>query len=366
MEQAAKGLRPADKVLDSVRGALELAGMEGHIPSVREYLEAFPKLAREQSERNRRRSFKVFLEFLGADADKRLDKINHTRCRDFVRWALGQVSRKTVQQYYTYVSGAFKRAVEVDDLLNKNPMAGVSVATEAASVIPEKGEDKQKREPFTCEEVIYLMSRLPEPWCSMVAVCVYTGGLRISDVCLMRWDSINWKDGLIHLIEQKTRKERIQPIIPALRRVLERLKQQPDAHDEYVFPDMAVYFNTGAGGRVSTMFTDLLRAHGLIKVTFAKKEGRRHTIVFNSTTVVRDIPLEAYDYIVNGKSAIEWVMERYAVTTDKDSGIVNDPNLWCEEHDDPEYIINLLLRVITVSLETVKIVNSLPPMEIID
>ena len=101
------------------------------------------------------------------------------------------------------------------------------------------------------------------------------------------------------------------------------------------------------------------------KMRFPKK-GVKDTIVFNSTTVVRDIPLEAYDYIVNGKSAIEWVMERYAVTTDKDSGIVNDPNLWCEEHDDPEYIINLLLRVITVSLETVKIVNSFPPMEIID
>ena len=101
------------------------------------------------------------------------------------------------------------------------------------------------------------------------------------------------------------------------------------------------------------------------KMRFPKK-GVKDAIVFNSTTVVRGIPLEAYDYIVNGKSAIEWVMERYAVTTDKDSGIVNDPNLWCEEHDDPEYIINLLLRVITVSLETVKIVNSLPPMEIID
>lgn len=96
------------------------------------------------------------------------------------------------------------------------------------------------------------------------------------------------------------------------------------------------------------------------------KKGVKDTIVFNSTTIVRGIPLEAYDYIVNGKSAIEWVMERYAVTTDKDSGIVNDPNLWCEEHDDPEYILNLLLRVVTVSVETVKIVNSLPPMEIID
>lgn len=101
------------------------------------------------------------------------------------------------------------------------------------------------------------------------------------------------------------------------------------------------------------------------KMRFPKK-GVKDAIVFNSSTVVRGIPLEAYDYIVNGKSAIEWVMERYAVTTDKDSGIVNDPNLWCEEHDDPVYILNLLLRVITVSLETVKIVNSLPPMEIID
>lgn len=63
MEQAAKGLRPADKVLDSVRGALELAGMEGHIPSVREYLEAFPKLAREQSERNRGDRSRCFLNF---------------------------------------------------------------------------------------------------------------------------------------------------------------------------------------------------------------------------------------------------------------------------------------------------------------
>lgn len=101
------------------------------------------------------------------------------------------------------------------------------------------------------------------------------------------------------------------------------------------------------------------------KMRFPKK-GIKDTIIYNSTTIIRDIPLEAYDYIVNGKSAIEWIMERYAVTTDKDSGIVNDPNLWCDEHNDPKYIINLLLRVITVSIETVKIVKSLPPMEIID
>ena len=70
-----------------------------------------------------------------------------------------------------------------------------------------------------------------------------------------------------------------------------------------------------------------------------------------------DIPLEAYNYVVNGKPAIEWIMERYAVTVDKDSGIKNDPNEWST---DPRYIVDLLKRIVRVSLETVKIVDGLP------
>lgn len=60
------------------------------------------------------------------------------------------------------------------------------------------------------------------------------------------------------------------------------------------------------------------------------------------------------------RSAIEWVRERYAVTTHKDSGIVNDPNLWCAEHTAPAYIVNLLLRVIDLSRKSVAIVKTLP------
>ena len=70
------------------------------------------------------------------------------------------------------------------------------------------------------------------------------------------------------------------------------------------------------------------------------------------------IPLEAYEYMVNGKPAIEWVMDRYAVTTDKDSQIRNDPNAWSEN---PQYIMDLLKRIVTVSVETVRIVHGLPP-----
>ena len=68
------------------------------------------------------------------------------------------------------------------------------------------------------------------------------------------------------------------------------------------------------------------------------------------------------DSIVNGKSAIEWIMERYAVITHKDSGITNNPNDWATEHDNPRYILDLLLSVILLSIEMMEIVNGLPKL----
>lgn len=102
------------------------------------------------------------------------------------------------------------------------------------------------------------------------------------------------------------------------------------------------------------------------KMRFASKGGRekdRSVIVFNSRITIKGIPEEAYDYVVNGKSAIEWVMDRYQVTKDKVSAIVDDPNDWCREHNDPAYILNLLKRVIRVSMETVEIVGGLPSIQ---
>ncbi len=89
------------------------------------------------------------------------------------------------------------------------------------------------------------------------------------------------------------------------------------------------------------------------------------TVHYNERLTIRDIPLAAYEYVVNGKPALEWVMERQAVTTDKDSGIVNDANLWATETmGNAKYPLELFLRVITVSLETMKIVNGLPALDI--
>ena len=97
-------------------------------------------------------------------------------------------------------------------------------------------------------------------------------------------------------------------------------------------------------------------------MAFGKKDGKadKTVIVYNAHLTLRDIPLEAYDYVVNGKSAIEWIMERYAVTVDRDSEIRNDANDW---PDDPRYIVDLVKRVVRVSVETVEIIRGLPSLE---
>ena len=87
-------------------------------------------------------------------------------------------------------------------------------------------------------------------------------------------------------------------------------------------------------------------------------------IIYNGNITIENIPAKAYEYIVNGKSAIEWIMERYAITQDKKSLIVNDPNDWSKEHENPTYIFDLLLSIINVSTQTVDIINSLPKLKV--
>ena len=95
------------------------------------------------------------------------------------------------------------------------------------------------------------------------------------------------------------------------------------------------------------------------KMRFPSKEDKS-TILYNSHIRIENIPGAAYQYVINGKSAIEWIMERYQVTINPDSQIRNDPNCWAEEHQQPRYILDLLLRIIQMSLDTMSIVARLP------
>ena len=90
------------------------------------------------------------------------------------------------------------------------------------------------------------------------------------------------------------------------------------------------------------------------------------TIVYNHDITIKDIPLKAQEYVVNKKSALDWLVERCCVSTDKDTGIVNDFNDYARDQGGEKYTFDLVLRVITVSIGTVDIVNALPPLEIHD
>jgi predicted helicase len=90
----------------------------------------------------------------------------------------------------------------------------------------------------------------------------------------------------------------------------------------------------------------------------------RSVIHYNERIILRGIPEDAYRYTLGNRSAIEWIIDRYWVKTDKASGIVNDPNDWSREVGDPRYILDLLARIVTVSLETIRVVDSLPPLRV--
>ena len=83
------------------------------------------------------------------------------------------------------------------------------------------------------------------------------------------------------------------------------------------------------------------------------------TIICNSKVTITGIPPEADDYMLGSRSALGWVIDRWQVKTDKPSGIVNDPNDWCDEVGDPKYIVDLIARVTTVATETNWLVASL-------
>lgn len=101
------------------------------------------------------------------------------------------------------------------------------------------------------------------------------------------------------------------------------------------------------------------------KMKFGGKGKDRGIVIYNENITMQNIPVEAYDYVVNGKPALEWVMERQAVKLDKASGIVNDANDYANETvGNPKYPLEIFQRVITVCLKTMQIIRALPPLDI--
>ena len=189
-----------------------------------------------------------------------------------------------------------------------------------------------------------------------------------NDKSITKEDLFYYIYGLLHSEEYKTKyADNLTKALPRIPRVKtitdfrnfeEAGRKLADLHLNYESKEM--YLVTFA--KDISNLTD--KDYHVTKMKFASKADKSK-IIYNSKITIEGIPEEAYEYVVNGKSAIEWVMERQGVSTHKDSGIVNDANDWAiETMNNPCYPLELLQRVITVSLETVKIVNNLPKLDI--
>lgn len=158
------------------------------------------------------------------------------------------------------------------------------------------------------------------------------------------------------------------------RRFSEIGKRLGDLHVEYESLDLPAIVKVNgelvSGKLIERFDPDELRVSKMrfLNKAIGSAENRtqdKSAIVFNHAITVSDIPASAYEYVVNGRPAIEWIMDQYQIKVDKKTEIKNDPNDYAIEiAGDPAYILKLLLRVITVSLRTNELVAQLPKLRI--
>ncbi|RAM37258.1 DEAD/DEAH box helicase [Arthrobacter globiformis] len=184
-------------------------------------------------------------------------------------------------------------------------------------------------------------------------------------------DIFHYVYGLLHSPEYRTR------FAADLKKLLPRIPQVPDTERFRAFVDagkalsdlhigyesLEPYALTEVATGLAVEQDDYAR-FAVTKMKYAGKAGTwdKTRIVYNAHITLEGIPEEAQQYMLGSRSAVDWILERYQVKTDKASGIVNDPNDWSREHKQPRYIIELIGRIVALSLETNRIVESLPEL----
>jgi predicted helicase len=180
--------------------------------------------------------------------------------------------------------------------------------------------------------------------------------------------------GLLHSPEYRERfaadLKKLLPRIPQVsgadrfRAFAEAGKELSDLHIGYEGLEPYPLSEVAAG---LTVEQDDYARYAVTKMKYAGKAGAwdKTRIIYNEHITLEGIPEDAQDYVLGSRSAIDWIIERYQIKTDKNSGIVNDPNAWSREHEQPRYIIDLIGRIVALSLQTNRIVDALPELELL-
>lgn len=259
MESAAKG-DCLDKAVAAIRSVAEIQGFVKPVPTIEEYLTSFPKQSSQKNEMARQQNFRCFLQWLGKDAKLPITHITAEHIRGHLIWLIQHYRKTSVSRRRQNLACAFNRAVEVDQYIVHSPMKAVKLGQLFKTLGVE--DDSVARMPFTVEEMIKILNDFPQPYRDLAAASFYLGGLRLGDVCLLRWDAIDFVQLGVAVREQKTGNPRFIHLLPALRERLLVRKEQQEEGEEYVFPESArKYLNSP--GVVSTEFTSLLKAYGI-------------------------------------------------------------------------------------------------------
>ena len=142
-----------------------------------------------------------------------------------------------------------------------------------------------------------------------------------------------------------------------------------DLHVEYEsvepWPDLQITYGAGFDRTSAESYrVEKMRYAKVNDPETNRKVDDKTTVNYNSTISVSGIPLRAHEYQLGSRSAVDWVLNQYQIKKHKDSGIVNDPNDWATEHNDPTYILDLLGRVVTVSMRTLDVIDTLPELDL--
>ncbi|BBL36027.1 hypothetical protein Nstercoris_02306 (plasmid) [Nitrosomonas stercoris] len=240
--------------------------------------------------------------------------------------------------------------------------------TSDASLFNEEGESQyQRRDAITDDALEHFQAAYPQIKISKEAIFYYIYGLLHSEDYRERYAD--------NLSKQLPRIPRVKTA-DDFKAFSQAGRDLADLHLNY--ETMPMYTSVRLAGNLKYLKVTEQKVLGgedkdfyVTKMKFGKKRdpetgksvSDKTTVIYNTNIVIENIPEEAYDYEVNGKSALEWVMERQCVKTDKASGITNDANDWAiETMDNARYPLELFLRVITVSLKNQAIVNGLPKL----
>ncbi len=289
MEALARGDVLLDKQMDALRAAADATGGT-KVPTLKDYLDNFDIAGGEQNRSNVTRAFQLFVEFLGADALKRLDRITREMCQNFIDYQTTRVSAGTVRRYKCSIASAFNAAVR-DGYLMRSPLNGVNLPKDRP----------MKRELFTHAEIRRMLTELPQVWRDMVLICLGTAGQRIGDCACLKWEHIDFEKGVISFDTQKTGYGVEVPMLPQLATRLREIQDIQENSEIYVLPEMANKY-LRSSGYVSTEFITLLKGLGIANNQKVKVANGQRNVSTKSFHGLRN----------------------YAVTTLRDAGVGED------------------------------------------